>query len=169
MIGVSGAGKSSVAGELSSLCALAVVESIDIVEQQTGLDASTLLVRAGESVFEEACQAAALEALDSDGIVVLTPGIARSHLVLDRLIALKSQGTMLVELYADIATLMRRTGLNAPRAVGLGPTRRMLTNLVGEYREEYARCEPLSIDTSLSQARHVAESLFARIDQNTVS
>lgn len=169
VIGVSGAGKSAVADELSYLTDLGVVESIDLVEQQTGLDASTLLVRAGDSLFEDACQAAALEALNSDGIVVLTPGIARSRVVLDHLIELKSGGTMLVELYADTATLMRRTGLNAPRAVGLGPTRRMLVNLVEEYRQEYARCEPLSIDTSLSQARHVAERIFARTDQNTVS
>ncbi|MDO5729113.1 MAG: shikimate kinase [Actinomycetaceae bacterium] len=169
ILGVSGAGKSAVAVELGALTGLEVVESVDLVEKNTGVDASTLLVREGESAFENACQIAAMEALETDGIVVLSAGIARSAIVLERLIDLKSQGILLVELYADLATLMRRTGLNAPRAVGLGPTRRMLSALVDEYREQYARCEPMTIDTSLMRAQHVAERIFAHIDTNAVS
>lgn len=169
IIGVSGAGKSTVASEVASLTNLPVFSSADEVAAAVGEEASTYLVRAGEQAYEEAFVAAASKILKDEGIIVLEPGVTRDKKIQEMIRNRQGKDALVVELYADISTLMRRTGLNAPRSIALGPTRKMLTEMVNQYRSEYEGLADLVIDTSLSKPRYIADRIVSYQAPNGVS
>ncbi len=161
IIGVSGAGKTTVAKEMSSRGDLAIHDFEDVFSDTVGEDASTFLVRNGELAYEGEALKVARDLLDRDGVVVLAPGVVREEEIQQQLLKKRDEGAVVVELFADISTLMRRTGLNAPRSVALGPTRRILTEMVSKYRESYEGLASLVIDTSLSKPQYVADRILA--------
>ncbi|MDO5719822.1 MAG: shikimate kinase [Actinomycetaceae bacterium] len=169
IVGVAGAGKSSVARQLTALTGMPSNETDDLIEQLAGCDAATLVVNRGEATLQNCANQAALQTLTMPGIAVIAPTAACHHRVIARIRAAREEGVPVIELFADISTLIRRTGLNAPRAVGLGPTRKMLTGMVTQYRKIYGTYTDESIDTSLAQSRHVAQRIVAYLGQNTVS
>lgn len=169
IVGVAGSGKSSIARHLTALTGITVNETDDLIAQIAGYDTATLVIHNGHSALQEHAIQASIQILSMPGIAVVSPTAACDELVISRIVALKLRGVPIVELFADLSTLIRRTGLNAPRAVGLGPTRKMLSDLVTRYRTVYATYADDSIDTSLAKPRHVAERLVAYLGQNTVS
>lgn len=161
IIGVSGAGKATLAGEISSRLGLPVFDSENEVAACLGENPATYLVRAGEQAYEEAFKAAASKILENEGIIVLEPGVTREAEIQEKIVQRRETDALVVELFADTSTLMRRTGLNAPRSVALGPMRKMLTELVAQYRSEYEGLAHLVIDTSLSKPQYIADRVLA--------
>lgn len=169
IVGVAGSGKSSIARQLTALTGITVNETDDIVERNAGCDTATLVINGGEAALQERAIEAAIQTLSTPGIAIISPTAACDEGVVSHILALKKVGVPIIEFFADLSTLIRRTGLNAPRTVGLGPTRKMLSDLVTRYRSIYATYVDESIDTSLAQPRHVAERVVAYLGQNPVS
>jgi shikimate kinase len=161
IIGVSGAGKTTVAQEMESRGDLVLHDFEDVFAELVGEDASTYLVRNGEKAYEAEALKVARNLLDQEGVVVLAPGVVREDEIRNQILKKRDEGAVVVELFADTSTLMRRTGLNAPRSVALGPTRRILTEMVSQYRESYEGLADLVIDTSLSKPQYVADRILA--------
>ena len=127
LIGVSGAGKSDIARAIATKSGLGLHDFEESFENLMGEDDSQFLVRRGEAQYEEAALRVAMDLLDREGVITLAPGVARTQKVGEKLRVLRAEGALVVEVFADISTLMRRTGLNAPRSVALGPTRKILS------------------------------------------
>lgn len=161
LIGVSGAGKRDVAAEIARQSELELHDFDAAFEQIVGEDPSAFMVRHGEAAYEEQSRGVATALLGADGVITLAPGVTRDEQIRHRLGELKAKGALIVELFADVSTLMRRTGLNAPRTVALGPTRKMLTDMVVAYRNDFEGLADLVIDTSLSKPEHTAGRILA--------
>lgn len=161
IIGVSGAGKTEVANAVSKLTNLPVHESNSFTTALAGQDADLIVVREGYDAHTQQSSAGALAALEQNGIIVLSPDVVLSGPVQAKLAQLKEKGVKVIELYADFNTLAQRTGINAPRSVSLGPTRRTFRLLVEAYREAYAQIADEKIDTSLSKPDFVAPRVVA--------
>ncbi|MDO5048364.1 MAG: shikimate kinase [Actinomycetaceae bacterium] len=159
IIGVSGAGKTSVAEQIAERAGLALHDFEDVFLETVGEDASIFLIRNGEEAYEVAALQVAKVILDREGVLVLAPGVTREAKVQERIKQLED--VTVVELFADTSTLMRRTGLNAPRSISMGPTRRILSDMVQQYRESYEGLADLVIDTSLSKPQYVADRILA--------
>ncbi|MDO5034098.1 MAG: shikimate kinase [Actinomycetaceae bacterium] len=161
LIGVSGAGKTAVGEQIAAQSGADFHDFDAYFERLIGEDPSEFLVRRGEQAYEEASLKVAREILGADGVVALSPGSTREEEVAQLLGKLRESGATVVELFADTSTLMRRTGLNAPRSVALGPTRRILADMVASYRADFEGLADLVIDTSLSKPEHVASRILA--------
>ncbi|WP_072341441.1 shikimate kinase [Actinomyces urinae] len=161
LIGVSGAGKSDIARAIAAKSGLVLHNFEESFESLMGEDDSQFLVRRGEAQYEEAALRVAMDLLDREGVITLAPGVVRTQKVAEKLRVLRAGGALVVEVFADISTLMRRTGLNAPRSVALGPTRKIFTEMVAAYRADFEGLADLVIDTSLSKPEHVAARVLA--------
>ena len=161
LIGVSGAGKSDIARAISAESGLELHDFAASFESLIGEDDSQFLVRRGEAEYEDAALQVAMDLLNREGVITLAPGVVRTQKVGEKLRELRAEGALVVELFADISTLMRRTGLNAPRSVALGPTRKIFTDMVSTHRADFAGLADLVIDTSLSKPEHVAARVLA--------
>ncbi|MCS4484381.1 hypothetical protein NXS08_02605 [Gleimia sp. 6138-11-ORH1] len=161
IIGVSGAGKTEVAQAVATQLGLPLHESAHYTAKLSGQSPELLAVRETTQTQEHQLQAGALAALKQTGIVVLSPDAAIQPKVQEKLKELKHQGVKILELYADFNTLAQRTGLNAPRSISLGPTRRTFRLLVEAYRQTYAELADEKIDTSLTKPHLVAPRVVA--------
>lgn len=173
LIGVSGAGKAEAAAELDGW---EVVVVDQIVEAAAARDIGTLVVTEGAaSVTQRQCQAAvaALEgfaaARATDRCVVIGPDAAARESVQAAIRQARSDGATVVELWADEQTLSRRLGLNAPRAVGLGPVRALWRAQVQQYRHSWEGLVDEMIDTSLQTPAITAARIVALGQANAVS
>ena len=132
LIGVTGAGKTTVGRELSRRHNLPLYEVDAAVEERLGAPMRTLV---------------ASQPLD--------PATASS---IERA---RANGAFIIELSADLSAVSRREGLGAPRSVGLGAPRAVLTQLMKQAREAYASVADTTVDTSARTPQEVAD-LVAR-------
>lgn len=167
LMGVAGSGKSAAATGLAQLCSCRVTEIDDYVREHARIDVAGLIVAQRQPEALNAQTAACLTLLaalagSSDQVLVLPPDVCREAAVLDALGTVANAGeAVVVELTADLDTLMRRTGLNAPRTVGFGPLRRTFGKMVEEYRQAWHPLPREIIDTTASQVADIARQLFA--------
>lgn len=161
LIGVSGSGKSTVGARIADKLARQLVETDTCVEEIFGVSVAEMILRRDEHVETKRTQAA-LSALAHDGAIV-TVGASQptNDAVLMRLQDLAHRGVPIVELVADTSEVARREGLNAPRSVGLGAPRAMLTAMIAQLRDVYAKVASLSVDTCGLPPDEVAERIVA--------
>ena len=167
LIGVAGAGKSTVGRRLADRLGVDLVETDDLVSDQTGLSVGQLVV-SQDPRLESAQRRAALVALAPGGraggaIATLGASLPTDPDIAEALRAARAHGTVVVELVADTAEIARREGLNAPRSVGLGAPRALLTRMVRELRAAYAPFTDVTVDTVGVTPDAVCERIVASL------
>lgn len=118
-------------------------------------------MRRGAEEFQTFVAQGVIQALNKPGIVVLSPDSVLVEDVQEKLKNVDKNQALIIELYADFNTLAQRTGINAPRAVNLGPIRRTFRLLMESYRECYSQLAHEKLDTSLSKPHFIAERIVA--------
>lgn len=151
LVGVSGAGKSTVGRLLADRLGVALVETDDLIAAATGLSVGALVV-SRDPRLPDLQRRAALDALapggiGAGGVVTLGASMPTDPEVARALDVAHEGGAQVVELVVDTAELARREGLNAPRSVALGAPRSMLTRMIRSLRATYARVADRSLDT----------------------
>ncbi len=164
LVGVSGAGKTTIGRLVADRLGVGLVETDDLVARETGLSVGQLII-SGDPRLPDLQTRGALEALSvggpgTDGVVTLGASLPAQDKIARAIEVARSSGALVVELVADTAEIARREGLNAPRSVALGAPRAMLTTMIRSLREVYARVADLSVDTVGVAPAVVADRVF---------
>jgi shikimate kinase len=160
LIGMMGAGKSSVGRCLCERTTLALFDTDEIVTSKFGMPISEIFSKHGENKFREA-ETEALQALaTSEPIVIVTGGgiVLRE----ENLDLLKRLGTV-VWLQADEATLFKRASRagNRPLLQCKNP-RKAFTKMLRARLPLYAKVADIRVDTSVLTDEEVAVAILSK-------
>lgn len=159
LLGVSGAGKTTIGRLLAELLDAPLAEADDRVEAAAGASVADLVI-ALDPRLPDLRRSAAAEVLAQDGaIATLSPSQIEDPDTAARLRAAKEAGARVVELVADTAEVARREGLNRPRSVGLGAPRALLATMIRSLHEKYADVADSSVETGGRDPREIAEEI----------
>lgn len=160
LLGVSGAGKTSVGRILAERLDVDFVDADDLVAKEAGVPFAELVI-AQDPRLERLRRSAARRALACPGAVV---AFGASQIedadTLDAIREAKTRGAFVVELVADTAEVARRSGLNRPRSVGLGAPRALLTAMIAALHERYADVADSSVQTGGAGPALVADRVL---------
>ena len=161
LIGVTGSGKTTVGRLLSERYGMPLYEVDAAVEESLGAPMRTLVV-GRDPRLAGAARAQAARLLDAnEGIVTLGASQPLDSATASAIQQARAKGAHVVELSADLSAVSRRENLGAPRSVGLGAPRAVLTQLMSQAREAYAAVADTTVDTSTRAPQEVAD-LVAR-------
>ena len=161
LIGVTGAGKTTVGRELSLRHNLPLYEVDAAVEERLGAPMRTLVVGRDPRLATTAREEAERLLSADEGIVTLGASQPLDPATASSIERARANGAFIIELSADLSAVSRREGLGAPRSVGLGAPRAVLTQLMKQAREAYASVADTTVDTSTRTPQEVAD-LVAR-------
>lgn len=158
LVGMMGAGKSTVGAALASRLARRFVDLDRVIEAGAGTTIAQLFGRVGEPAFR-ALERAAIASLDDRGAVVATGGgtfvdeAARTHML--------ARGTV-VYLRAPVEVLAQRLqdGMAQRPLLAAGASR--LVELLAQRRESYERAEHV-VDTAGLSIAQVVEAVASRV------
>ncbi len=158
LVGMPGAGKSSVGRALASRLRVPFRDSDDIVVADTGRSVAELFAES-EQTFRSAEEAAVVGALDSfDGVLALGGGALLSATVRA---ALTRSHAPVVLLRAGLDTLAARVGTGASRPLLAADPVARLTTLADERSALYAAAADTTVDTDGRGVAAVAELVLA--------
>jgi shikimate kinase len=158
LVGMMGAGKSSVARELGKQLGCAVFDSDAVIREEAGMTIPEIFSREGEAGFR-ARERAAIEALAArGGVVALGGGAMVQAGAAERL---RASGVV-VYLRARAETLARRVGSGASRPLlaGLDPAGRLakLREMLAQREPAYLRAHHV-VDADRGNPRRVAREI----------
>ncbi len=161
LIGPMGAGKSSVARELSRICRRRWVDTDRLVVQQAGAPITEIFAAHGEAHFRQMETAALRSLAEQRRLIVATGGGIVTEPANPPL--LQALGCV-VWLTADEEVLYERVARNDRRPL-LQTTdpRATLHSLLETRRPLYTSCAHVTVDTSTGSHLHVAETVLARV------
>lgn len=162
LVGATGSGRTLVGRALATQLNTTVVETEDVIEAQTGQTLAELALADEPERFREQVRSAATAALGSSGVVTLLPSAVGDPKVAELMAEAGATGSVLVALTADLTTLARRTGLNAPRSAALGQPRRWFGDHVRVLVEQYSALGAVEISTVDRDPAEVATEICQR-------
>jgi len=143
LIGVPGAGKSTVGQALADLLGVGFRDTDADVEASTGRLISDIFIESGEPEFRRLEAAAVARALaEHDGVLALGGGA-----VMDPATRARLAGRPVVWLRVGLAAASRRAGLGVARPVLMGNVRAQLKALMDARAPMYAEVAALVLDT----------------------
>lgn len=165
LVGVPGAGCSSVSEALGGLTGAPVADLAAIVAGELGTTPELALVAVPEARYREVESATALallsEATARPGVVALGSGCLADEDVVVALDEVRGAGGRVVALTASTRRLSTRNGLDAPRSVGLGNVHH---EFVQALHAREARCREVAdavVDTSETTPVEAAQTVLA--------
>ena len=157
LVGVPGSGKTTAGRVLAQTTGLPLLEVDDAVEERLGAPVRALVV-ARDPRLAQAQRDEALRLLGCDeAIVTLGASQPLDPATASAINEARARGAVVIELAADLSAVSRRENLGAPRSVGLGAPRAVLTRLMNEARVAYAAVADTTVDTSALTPQEVAE------------
>lgn len=153
LIGASATGKTSVGRDLAAQLLVDFLDLDDLVEEALGASMDALVIDDHPELVPTqerlALEVLRQERLSADGgaVIALSPSVSIMPTVLGAVREARENGHLVVELYASMSEIARRTGLNAPRAVALGAPRAILARLMEQMRQIHGDVAQVSVDT----------------------
>ncbi len=158
LIGLMGAGKTTIGRQLASALRLPFYDSDRAIVENTGVDIPTIFEYEGEEGFRNREQAMIVQLTDIDGIVLATGGGAvlreenRKHL--------QSNG-FVVYLQCSIEHLLQRTRRDTQRPLlNTEDPKQQLETLFKEREPLYLSCADFKIDTGEIQSKLVVKNIL---------
>lgn len=160
LAGPPGAGKSTVAQELSTILKVAARDTDVDVERNAGKRISDIFVDDGEEVFRQHEVAAVAAALTQhDGIVALGGGAVMNPTTQENLESYRAAGGLVVFLDVTLSFAAPRVGFNQARPLLLGNPRAQWKTLMDKRRPTYKVVSNLEILTDSRQPRDIAQEI----------
>ena len=159
IVGVPGAGKSTVGKRLAKLLDVEFRDTDKDIEATSGRKISDIFVEDGEAAFRALEHDAVVAALSQcDGVVALGGGAVTSEQTREAL-----KGHEVAWLRVTLATATSRVGLNRDRPLLLGNVRATLLNLMNARHPLYEQVSTIILDTDALSAQQAAEELAKQV------
>lgn len=159
LIGVPGAGKSTVGKLLSEKLNLNFVDTDLVIEQQAGKSISDIFVQDGEPVFRSIEKQVVADAISNEDCVVSVGGGALMDPNTREIV--KNQEC--VWLQAGLSQAVDRVGMNKNRPLLLGNVRGQLADLMAAREPLYIECAKHVVDTNNMTADQVVEKIIETV------
>lgn len=159
LVGVPGAGKSTVGHLLAEKLNLNFVDTDLVIERQAGKSISDIFVQDGESVFRELEKQVVADAISNDDCVVSVGGGALMDAGTRELV--KKQEC--VWLQAGLSQAVDRVGMNKNRPLLLGNVRGQLADLMAAREPLYIECAKHVVDTNNMTPDQVVEQIIETV------
>jgi shikimate kinase len=159
LVGMMGAGKTTVGQALARRLGAAYFDSDRQVERRTGLTVPEIFAARGEAAFRAEEREALVEALGSEGPVVVSVA-GGAVLDADNRRMLRQGGTV-VWLRADVETLAARVGAGAGRPLLGGDPAAALAQLYEVRRPVYAEVADVVVDVDELTPDEAVERILA--------
>lgn len=159
LIGVPGAGKSTVGREVALRLGREFIDIDDVIVERAGKPISDIFTDDGEPAFralEEDVIAHVLE--EGDSVVALGGGALGSPATRERV-----KGHTVVWLQADLPHAVARVGLNRNRPLLLGNVRGQLADLMQRREPVYRDAATVTVDTSGLTVPEVADRVISEV------
>lgn len=158
LIGLMGAGKTTIGRQLAKALRLPFYDSDKAIEEQTGVDISTIFEYEGEKGFRTREQKMLEELTQIDGIVLATGGGA--ILKESNRKALQRNG-FVVYLQCSVDKILQRTKRDNQRPLlDTDNPRERIEKLFEEREELYVSCADFKIETSSMQSKTVVQNIL---------
>lgn len=158
LIGPMGAGKTTVGKELAKILRLPFYDSDKVIEEQTGVDISTIFEYEGEQGFRLRELNILQELTQIEGCVLATGG--GSILNAENRQILKANG-FVVYLQCSIDKLLQRTKKDTQRPLlYTNNTREQIKTLLTEREDFYSSCADFKIETSGVRSQAVIQTIL---------
>lgn len=144
LIGIPGAGKSTIGKHLARIFEVEFRDTDSDVEKTAGMPISDIFIQLGEPAFRELERNAVLQALqDHSGVLSLGGGA-----VLDPITRAALKDETVIWLDVSLTDAAHRVGLNTSRPLLLGNVRSTLKNMMDQRADFYAEVATHKIETS---------------------
>ena len=161
LVGLPGAGKSTVGAELARRLQAPFADTDDLVAQQTGRTVSEIFSHQGEAAFRRLEADMIAEALGSfDGVLALGGGAVTTEAVRQDLLA---SGVLVVQLSAGLDELLSRLAGNRSRPLLAGDPGGRLAELAAAREPLYREVASLTVQTGGRSPAEVADGLVAHL------
>lgn len=161
VIGLPGAGKSTVGRLLAEALGVAFRDTDDDVEAAAGTSISDIFLSEGEEQFRARERAAVVAALaEHEGVLALGGGA-----ILDPDTQADLHGRRVVHLNVSLAAASPRVGLSAARPLLVGSPRKQWLALAEARKPIYAALAEVSIDTDMLTPEQVVEQVLAGLGE----
>lgn len=154
LIGIPGAGKTTVGELLAAELRLPFIDVAELVEAEVGGSAPEFFASAGESAYRAAEETVALGALDSAGVVALSSGAIDSSRVRAALTG------DVVWLRTSVATATRRLSMNSLGMGALVAIRNRMDAMLAERARWYSAVATAVVDTDRLTPAEVAAAVL---------
>lgn len=144
LIGIPGAGKSTIGKHLARILEVDFRDTDSDVEKSEGMSISDIFVQLGEPAFRELERNAVIKAINEhDGVLALGGGAVMDPKTQEALV-----GQTVVWLDVSLADAAHRVGLNTSRPLLLGNVRSTLKNLMDQRSPIYRKVSTHRVETS---------------------
>jgi len=144
LVGVPGAGKTTVGKLLAKNLGIDFFDSDQVIESRAGKSVSDIFTQDGEPAFRKLEHDVIVELLDSDNVVLALGGGSLGN---DETRA-KVKDATTVWLVAGLAQAVDRVGMNRNRPLLLGNVRGQLADLMAAREPFYKEVAAIAVDTS---------------------
>ncbi len=163
LIGLMGAGKTTIGRQLASALRLPFYDSDKAIEESTGVDIPTIFEYEGEAGFRNRERVMIAELTKIDGIVLATGGGAILHEENRR--QLQTNG-FVVYLQCGIEHILQRTRRDTQRPLlNTEAPQQRLETLLEEREPLYLGCADFKIDTGEVQTKQVVKDILDAYQQ----
>jgi len=170
LIGYRGSGKSTVGSKLAARLKRRFVDTDDLIEERQGVPISDLVKFHGWDRFRK-IERAIIEEISKGNHLIIAPG-GGAVLDEDNVKALRQNG-FIIWLKADQQALLKRiqkdraSRTRRPTLTGKG-TLKEIEETISQREPFYERASEMQIDTSMSAADEVVESLLAILKKKVI-
>ena len=162
LVGVPGAGKSTVGKLLASELNLDFVDTDEVIEARAGKTVSEIFINDGEAVFRTLEAGVIAEELENDSTVLsLGGGALGSEQTRQRL-----AGHIVIWLQTSLSQAVARVGMNRNRPLLLGNVRGQLAELMTAREPVYRDAASIIIDTSDLSPAEVVAAIIAHLPES---
>lgn len=152
LVGVPGAGKTTVGKQLASQWGVTFFDSDEEIVARTGSSVSQLFIEKGEPFFREVERDVVASGLNrSDGVYALGGGAVLDSRTRDLL-----KGARVCWLKVSATVAAKRVGLDKPRPVLVGNVRSQMVRLLNDREPLYQEVATFSVETDDKSPHEVA-------------
>lgn len=160
LVGVPGAGKTTVGKLLAKSLNQEFFDSDRVIEAQAGKSVSDIFTQDGEPVFRQLEHDVIAELLQKSGVVVALGGGALGNDGTRNLV----KGSTAIWLVAGLAQAVDRVGMNRNRPLLLGNVRGQLAELMSAREPLYKEVATITVDTSKLTPAEVVSNILSELE-----